>query len=135
MKINFDSLMPVYMQIAEAVEDEIISGSLKEGDAAYSQLILARELGVNPATAAKGVRKTWLEGYSATKEFYSPNYSDLPVRPDPDYRRTLYWNPAVTTDEAGQAKIRFYNNSTCRSFNISAETITPAVMIGVYNSQ
>ena len=55
MKINFDSLKPVYMQIAEAVEDEIIGGGLKEGGAAYSQLILARELGVNPATAAKGI--------------------------------------------------------------------------------
>ena len=55
MKINFDSLIPVYMQIAEAIEDDIISGSLAEGGAAYSQLIIARELNVNPATAAKGI--------------------------------------------------------------------------------
>ena len=55
MKIDFDSLKPVYMQIAEAVEDDIISGSLTEGGAAYSQLIIARELSVNPATAAKGI--------------------------------------------------------------------------------
>ena len=55
MKINFDSLKPVYVQIAEAVEDDIINGSLTEGGAAYSQLIIARELNVNPATAAKGI--------------------------------------------------------------------------------
>ena len=55
MKINFDSLKPVYMQIAEAIEDDIINGSLTEGSAAYSQLIIARELSVNPATAAKGI--------------------------------------------------------------------------------
>ena len=55
MKINFDSLKPVYVQIAEAVEDDIISGRLVEGGAAYSQLLLSRELGVNPATAAKGI--------------------------------------------------------------------------------
>jgi len=55
MKINFDSIKPVYMQIAEAIEDDIISGTLSEGDAAYSQLIIARELSVNPATAAKGI--------------------------------------------------------------------------------
>ena len=55
MKINFDSLKPVYLQIAEAVEDDIISGRLKEGGSAYSQLILSRELNVNPATAAKGI--------------------------------------------------------------------------------
>ncbi|MDR2571016.1 MAG: GntR family transcriptional regulator [Oscillospiraceae bacterium] len=55
MKIRFDSIKPVYMQIAEAIEDEIISGKLAEGDAAYSQLIISRELNVNPATAAKGI--------------------------------------------------------------------------------
>ena len=55
MRIDFDSLKPVYIQIAEAVEDDIINGSLQEGGAAYSQLILARELNVNPATAAKGI--------------------------------------------------------------------------------
>ena len=55
MKINFDSLVPVYMQIAEAIEDDIIRGDLVEGGAAYSQLLIARELSVNPATAAKGI--------------------------------------------------------------------------------
>ena len=55
MKINFDSLKPVYIQIAEAIEDDIISGTLAEGSAAYSQLIISRELSVNPATAAKGI--------------------------------------------------------------------------------
>ena len=55
MRINFDSLVPVYKQIAEAIEDDIIDGSLDEGSSAYSQLIIARELNVNPATAAKGI--------------------------------------------------------------------------------
>jgi len=55
VKISFDSLKPVYIQIATAIEDDIISGKLIEGGAAYSQLIIARELNVNPATAAKGI--------------------------------------------------------------------------------
>lgn len=55
MKVNFDSLKPVYMQIAEAIEDDIISGKLVCGSAAYSQLIISKELNVNPATAAKGI--------------------------------------------------------------------------------
>ena len=83
-----------------------------------------------PVEGAKGVRKTWLEGYSTASEFYSPNYSELP--PEPDYRRTLYWNPMVTPDETGMAKIRFYNNSRAMNFTISAETITSQGMIGVY---
>jgi len=86
-----------------------------------------------PVEGAKGVRKTWLEGYSAVSEFYSPNYSELP--PTPDYRRTLYWNPMVTTDEDGRAKIQFYNNSSCRNFSISAETVTPSGIIGIYKRE
>jgi len=82
-----------------------------------------------PAEAGKGVRKTWLDGYSQVKEFYSPNYITPPT--EPDYRRTLYWNPAVKTDKEGKALIQFYNNSSCKSFSISAETITPQGVMGV----
>ncbi len=82
-----------------------------------------------PTQPGRGVRKTWLDGYSQVKEFYSPNYSILP--PEADYRRTLYWNPSVKTDKDGKASIQFYNNSSCKSFSISAETITPQGVIGV----
>jgi len=49
-------MKPIYVQIAEAIEDDILLGKLEEGEAAYSQLVLSRELTVNPATAAKGLR-------------------------------------------------------------------------------
>jgi len=55
VKVDFGSIKPAYIQIAEGIEDNIISGKLKTGDCAYSQLIIARELNVNPATAAKGI--------------------------------------------------------------------------------
>ena len=83
-----------------------------------------------PAESAAGVRKTWLEGYSQISEFYHPNYSELSF--EPDYRRTLYWNPVVTPDDTGHASIQFYNNSRSRNFSINAETVTPSGMIGVY---
>jgi len=89
-------------------------------------LIEAEEL---PVEGGKGVRKTWLDGYSVASEFYSPNYSELP--PVPDYRRTLYWNPMVTPDENGKAKIQFYNNSRIGNFSISAETVTPLGGVGI----
>lgn len=85
-----------------------------------------------PVGGGKGVRKTWLEGYSQVKEFYSPDYSTL--EPEPDYRRTLYWNPSVTPDENGKATIRFYNNSNCKKFIINAETVSLQGEIGVYNN-
>lgn len=83
-----------------------------------------------PADAGKGVRKTWLEGYSHVKEFYSPDYSLLP--PVPDYCRTLYWNPSVMPDKEGKACVEFYNNSRCEKFVIRAETITADGKIGIY---
>ena len=55
MKISFESIKPVYLQIAQAIEDDIIYDKLKAGDNCYSQLIIAKELNVNPATAAKGI--------------------------------------------------------------------------------
>lgn len=84
-----------------------------------------------PAEAGKGVRKTWLEGYSLVKEFYHPDYSLLPPE-EHDFRRTLYWNPSVLPDKEGKAHIKFYNNSRCEKPTICAETITTNGLIGVY---
>ena len=80
--------------------------------------------------AGKGIRRTKLNGYHHSKEFYSPDYAELP--PDQDYRRTLYWNPSVVTDNDGKANISFYNNSRCKKFSISAETLTQQGLIGLY---
>lgn len=80
----------------------------------------------------KGVRKTWLDGYSNdAKEFYQPDYSVLPK--EDDYRRTLYWNPELRPDENGNARARFYNNGRCRKLKISAETISGEGTIGTFN--
>lgn len=62
MQIKFDSIKPIYVQIAEAIEDDIIVGSLREGDQCYSQLVISRDLNVNPATAAKGINLLVSEG-------------------------------------------------------------------------
>ena len=57
MRIDFDSIKPIYIQVADAIEDDIVIGKLKEGDPVYSQLVISRELGINPATAAKGINQ------------------------------------------------------------------------------
>lgn len=56
MKIDFNQITPIYIQIADAIENDILDGILKEGDKCYSQLVIAKELNINPATAAKGIR-------------------------------------------------------------------------------
>lgn len=78
-----------------------------------------------------GVRKTRLQGYSNIKEFFSPVYRGITLPDEVDVRRTLYWNPDVKTDSTGKATVIFYNNRSCKSMNISAETITKNGIPGV----
>ena len=87
--------------------------------------------GKAPVEAGRGVRKTWIDGYSRPDEFYMPDYSVMPK--EADYRRTLYWNPELKPDEQGHATAKFYNNSRCRRMKISAETLADDGAIGVLN--
>ena len=73
----------------------------------------------------KGQRQTSFRGYTTATEFYAPEYPNGPIKGDVDYRRTLYWNPSLTTNSEGQAEILFYNNGYSKQFHISAEGITP----------
>ena len=71
-----------------------------------------------------GRRTTTLKGFTRPVQYYSPEYPDGPIEGKPDYRRTLYWNPNVITDEDGRARVEFYNNSFTRKFTINAAGIT-----------
>jgi GntR family transcriptional regulator len=53
--LNADSMKPIYIQIAEWIESEIISGHLNVDEKVYSQYQLAEMYTINPATAAKGL--------------------------------------------------------------------------------
>ena len=71
-------------------------------------------------------RITTVDGYSRPYSFYSPEYPQGPIFGDVDYRRTLYWNPNVITDEDGKAQVEFYNNSITKRFTLEAAGITSA---------
>lgn len=87
----------------------------------------------NPKTREPvGVRLTSLQGFSKPRSFYNPSYKGRSLPNEEDYRRTLYWNPNVTTDNQGKASVSFYNNGTCQKMEISAETITSDGTPGLY---
>jgi len=65
-----------------------------------------------------------LVGYSVPSKFYQVDYSQGIPADEQDYRRTLYWNPAVKTDKEGKATVSFYNNSSCRQIVVNAEGLT-----------
>lgn len=83
--------------------------------------------------AARGLRPTYIQGYSEPKTFYSPDYSKLDLPLDKDHRRTLYWNPDITTDINGEAEVHFYNAQQYTLLNINAETVTSNGKMGVLN--
>jgi DNA-binding transcriptional regulator YhcF (GntR family) len=55
MKLNPTDMKPIYVQIAEGIEDDILNGVLEEGSECYSQYQISRMFNINPATAAKGI--------------------------------------------------------------------------------
>lgn len=62
MNIDQKSLKPIYLQIAEGIEDDILNNLLGEDEQAYSQYQIAKQFNVNPATAAKGINLLVAEG-------------------------------------------------------------------------
>ena len=74
----------------------------------------------------KGLSKKIVTGYSAPKEFYSPNYKDLSGSSEvaADFRTTLYWNPLVLTDATRKrVRVEFYNNDITKAFRIVLEGV------------
>ena len=59
---NLDSNKPIYLQIREKIEDQIVSGLLKEGDQAPSTNQLVNFYKVNHVTVSKGVNQLVDEG-------------------------------------------------------------------------
>lgn len=55
MKFKQDGTKPIYVQISEWIETEILSGAIPEDHKVFSQYQLAEMFNINPATAAKGL--------------------------------------------------------------------------------
>lgn len=55
MNLNADSTKPIYIQIAEWIENEIIADHFQHDEKVHSQYQLADLFNINPATAAKGL--------------------------------------------------------------------------------
>jgi len=62
LKIDQSSIKPIYVQISEGIEDDILNGLLTENEKSYSQYQIADMFNVNPATAAKGIHLLVEEG-------------------------------------------------------------------------
>ena len=73
----------------------------------------------------KGFTKRHIWGFADPVAFPRLNYYQLPKDNPSDYRRTLYWAPALRTDAAGHASAIFFSNARGDqqlSFSISGLT-------------
>ena len=70
----------------------------------------------------KGLRRTYFQGFNKASTFKTEDYNVIP--PMADFRRTIWWQPDITTDAQGKAKVEFFNNSTCEEMYISVEGMT-----------
>ncbi|PYZ98956.1 GntR family transcriptional regulator [Alteribacter lacisalsi] len=57
MNVNTDGAKPIYIQISEWIETEILNGNFSRDEKVFSQYQLAEMFNINPATAAKGLTK------------------------------------------------------------------------------
>lgn len=71
----------------------------------------------------KGLANNIVSGYTAVRQFYSPNYGTFSAANEKkDFRTTLYWNPVVnTTPGKNKVTLVFYNNDVSKSFRVIIE--------------
>lgn len=55
MRLDFKDDRPIYLQLAEAIEDDILRGIFREEEQVPSTTELSVTLKINPATSAKGM--------------------------------------------------------------------------------
>ncbi len=55
MNINFDNDKPIFQQIAEGIEDAVITGAFQEESQIPSITEISVQYKINPATALKGI--------------------------------------------------------------------------------
>jgi GntR family transcriptional regulator len=75
--VVFDDRSPIYVQIANGIKDDVVSGALKEDEQVMSTNQYAAFYQINPATAAKGFAQLVDEGVLYKKRgigmFVSPD--------------------------------------------------------------
>jgi hypothetical protein len=75
---------------------------------------------------ASGLSSNTVVGYTAVKQFYSPNYDIYNSQNDQlDVRTTLYWNPELRSSaKTKKIDLSFYNNDVTKSFRVVIEGMT-----------
>jgi hypothetical protein len=72
-----------------------------------------------------------MEGYYGNREFYQPNYDQDTIDAQiPDFRNTLLWEPAIITDEKGEATLSFFCSDLNTDFVGRIEGVSGEGLLG-----
>jgi hypothetical protein len=113
------------MSISEVAMVNVYSSGGLSGGAGGSLAIYTKK--GNGGTRGNGIthQEYLIEGFSPTKEFFSPNYeagNDAAILTDE--RTTLYWNPYLLTNAQNKTiHFSFYNSDKAKKFKIVLEGI------------
>jgi hypothetical protein len=122
---NIEDMMGDEVEKVRIIEDQSVVQYYYPFDEKVS-VIVQLQLFKNGARRLEpvGIRRTKFQGYTVAREFYSPVY--LPGVPilESDLRRTLYWNPNITLDSEGKAKVEFFNTKKSKNLIFSAEGVS-----------
>lgn len=94
-KANLDARDNLYLQIARSIEDDILSGALREEDPIPSTNQFAQFYSINPATAAKGVNLLVDEGMVYKKRGIGMFVAPGAVRAVQQKRRQTFWRETL----------------------------------------
>ncbi|MEO8854836.1 MAG: hypothetical protein ABI359_13720 [Ginsengibacter sp.] len=87
-------------------------------------IVIYTRLGADgqPLNGGKKLNDNMVTGYTAIREFYSPDYDSTDQNDKKDLRTTLYWNPSIITAPGqGSASFSFFNNDVTKSFRVIIE--------------
>lgn len=102
MRFNFDSPEPIYLQVAEQVEEAIFTGVYQAGEQVPSTTEVSKEFHINPATVLKGMNRLVAAGMIEKRRgvgmFVTPTAEEM-IR---EKRRAEFYERYVSrfTDEA-----------------------------------
>ena len=95
------------------------------GGGAGGAIAIYTKKGNDRRATIPGLENRRVAGYSAIKQFYSPNYADPSTATEvEDIRTTLFWKPYILTDATNRkVSIEFYNNDVSKKLRVVLEGI------------
>ena len=85
--------------------------------------------GIVPELHVGGTKRyTSVQGYSESKQFYSPDYKGKQPS-EKDFRRTLIWVPSAKTTD-GKAIVELCNSSVAKNINVNVEGCGGGIIYG-----